>query len=471
MSLRTRPILSNRQFTQPADEYLELSGTTNFVGSVEIKGIKIDTDITNINIGSVLKYNGEKILLVNEEPQSLTPGFGLSLDLNDNIQLGNLNTADTIKISLTDKVNNEGVAIYQIESIIGDNLSRYSDFTISNQNIPNRFWESYREISAQAFNSEAKNFSKSASLTIQAQTAINNGALSFANIGAGGLSLEFYSFRDGNTNVDETYARFRDFTNQRGVEYASDYEANFLPRTLITKQYADGLFNSLTANNGVQRILNNLSVDSTVLRTSGEQIKTALLRFRFGGIGERLVGSHEYPDNTGEDYNLRLYSNAQLNNVGYYWKQVFTLAISGGSERLDLPMIGFKNGIVSIGSETYPLGSLGIETYYNNQTSPVIRNPLSLYVTGQSLFTNRIYAGKSDFTNTLFLTTNDTLYSEGTIYARLGLRTRDAENLSILDSVAWDLGNYSIGTTLTQSHTAFIRIDGKLFKIALEEVI
>lgn len=65
----------------------------------------------------------------------------------------------------------------------------------------------------------------------------------------------------------------------------------------------------------------------------------------------------------------------------------------------------------------------------------------------------------------------DTFYSEGTVYARLGLRTRDAENLLILDGVAWDLGNYAVGTTLTQSHTAFVRIDGKLFKIGLEEVL
>jgi len=32
-------------------------------------------------------------------------------------------------------------------------------------------------------------------------------------------------------------ALFRDFQNNRGLEYDGDYEANFLPRSLITKQY------------------------------------------------------------------------------------------------------------------------------------------------------------------------------------------------------------------------------------------
>lgn len=319
-------------------------------------------------------------------------------------------------------------------------------------------------------------------------------------------------------------ATFLDSFNSKGLEYFSDYEANFTARSLVTKQWVESLgyltsftetdptvpawvksitelekanwntafswgdhsvqgyatetfvnlaIDALTANNGVQRVGDNFSVDTTVIRTSGEQIKTGLLRYRFGGLGDTLVASYEYPDNSGEDYNLRLYSDAISNNVGYYWNQKFSLAINSGAETgvLDYPMIGFKNGILSIGSESYPLGTLGIETYYNGQTVPVVRNPLTLYVTGDSLFTGRIYAGKSDFLNTLFLTADDTFYSEGTVYARLGLRTRDAENLSILDGVAWDLGNYAVGTTLTQSHTAFVRIDGKLFKFALEEVV
>lgn len=47
----------------------------------------------------------------------------------------------------------------------------------------------------------------------------------------------------GNTATDvslfftQTKALFRDFQNNRGVEYDGDYEVNFLPRSLVTKQY------------------------------------------------------------------------------------------------------------------------------------------------------------------------------------------------------------------------------------------
>lgn len=384
-------------------------------------------------------------------------GAGLSLDEDGKIQLGSI-----------DFYNYGYDTLIRLDQLSGKKLMLLDDPNDNDNSVEYTFEATDRE---RGFNFNSSNRSHSFEVSARIlEDSIESGQ-GFSRFYLRLLKSDYNAI--GFSFDTETSMLVFDSIFQRGLGEAADYSANKQDFDYVTKMMLDNSLASFTANNGVQRILNNFSVDSTVIRTSGEQTKLNLLRYRFGGIGETLVGSYEYSDNGGEDYNLRVYSNAFSNNVGYYWKQVFTLDVNAGAniERLDYPMIGFKNGVMSIGSETYPLGTLGIESYYLNQPVPVVRNPLTLYVTGNSLFTGRIYAGKSDYANILFLTANDTFYSEGTVYARLGLRTRDAENLLILDGVAWDLGNYAVGTTLTQSHTAFVRIDGKLFKIGLEEVL
>jgi hypothetical protein len=61
----TRPQLDDRQFKQLSGDTLNLSGLTNFAGVLQSKGVEIDgTVTTGTTVGSVLTYNGSKILLL-----------------------------------------------------------------------------------------------------------------------------------------------------------------------------------------------------------------------------------------------------------------------------------------------------------------------------------------------------------------------------------------------------------------------
>lgn len=50
MSLITKPKLENRQFEQPSNSTLDMSGTTNFIGTLKSKGVEIDASISGDTI-------------------------------------------------------------------------------------------------------------------------------------------------------------------------------------------------------------------------------------------------------------------------------------------------------------------------------------------------------------------------------------------------------------------------------------
>ena len=50
MSLITKPKLENRQFEQPENSILDMSGTTNFLGVLKSKGVEIDASISGDTI-------------------------------------------------------------------------------------------------------------------------------------------------------------------------------------------------------------------------------------------------------------------------------------------------------------------------------------------------------------------------------------------------------------------------------------
>lgn len=133
-----------------------------------------------------------------------------------------------------------------------------------------------------------------------------------------------------------------------------------------------------------------VSVDSTVLRTnSTPQTKTGLLTLNRGVTGTEVGHiAFDYPDNSGEDYHLRLYNNAENNNVRYYFKQKSVAGLN--DVVLDYPVLAFKNGITIIGANSYPETGLEIEDYYNLQVNPAVRHPLSLYVKGDSVMSGKI---------------------------------------------------------------------------------
>ena len=62
MSLITKPKLENRQFEQPSNSTLDMSGTTNFLGVLKSKGIEIDASIS----GDTINFDGYALVYDND---------------------------------------------------------------------------------------------------------------------------------------------------------------------------------------------------------------------------------------------------------------------------------------------------------------------------------------------------------------------------------------------------------------------
>ena len=178
------------------------------------------------------------------------------------------------------------------------------------------------------------------------------------------------------------------YPTQNAVKSYVDTKVNPKANSAITLTAGDGLSGggNLTANR-------SFSVDSTVIRTnSTDQTKIGIFRIRRGSsTGEILHTAWEYPDNNGNDYNLRLYNDGTGNNVKWYYKQKIILGTN--DINLTVPVLGFKNGITVIGDTSYPATGLEIEDYYNDQTEPAVRHPLRLYAKGLSQFEGGIIVG------------------------------------------------------------------------------
>src|SRR5690554_2333887 len=62
MSLITKPKLENRQFEQPENSILDMSGTTNFLGVLKSKGVEIDASIS----GDTINFDDYALVYDNE---------------------------------------------------------------------------------------------------------------------------------------------------------------------------------------------------------------------------------------------------------------------------------------------------------------------------------------------------------------------------------------------------------------------
>lgn len=62
MSLITKPKLENRQFEQPSNSILDMSGTTNFIGTLKSKGVEIDASIS----GDTINFDDYALVYDNE---------------------------------------------------------------------------------------------------------------------------------------------------------------------------------------------------------------------------------------------------------------------------------------------------------------------------------------------------------------------------------------------------------------------
>jgi hypothetical protein len=236
-------------------------------------------------------------------------------------------------------------------------------------------------------------------------------------------------------------------------------------RSYNSQNYYLGSSTESGATNPWRLIWHNGNLDPVTRNT--EQTITGLKYIRRGATSEQIMWGFDYPDNNGADYNLRLYSNGAGNNVKQYFKQKVILGTNNVSD--NFPVLGFKNWITLIGTDDYPFTE--INTYYNTQTNPAVRHPLRMYTDGDAMFKGKVLAGKNNFTGIGFLNADDTLYSEGTTYAKKGFRTPNPRNESVLDFSKWFLGEYEADATHTKTHNIYIKVDDKIFKLSAQEVV
>lgn len=226
-----------------------------------------------------------------------------------------------------------------------------------------------------------------------------------------------------------------------------------------------GAENALTFSNGVTRVTNDIQLDSTVVRTTGDQVVQGLKKFRAGVAGGATtpVGRWEYPDNSGDTYNLILYNDSDSNNVRWFFHQKNTVGTNDVD--LDLPVLGFQNGVTIIGADNYE--NTEVSTYYEGQTNPATRYKQSLYVKGDSVLNGNMIVGQANYTNTSFLESagDDFIFSNGVIFAREGLRTVNPDNSSNFDHTSWKLGEASINVQADSTHTIRISVDGVLYDL------
>ncbi len=214
-------------------------------------------------------------------------------------------------------------------------------------------------------------------------TNIQTRNITAANIGAQPLgNYELISNKSTNVSLGNSNTLY---PTQNAVKTYVDNQVTNKVNNSIMLTAGDGL-----SGGGNLTVNRSFAVDNTVLRTNNtSQTKTGYFRLLRGSNSvETTIQGWDYPDNNGEDYNIRLYSRSEDNNVRFYYKQQVVLGVN--DVRMNAPVLSFRNTITIIGEESYPDGELEIEDYYNLQSQPPTRHPIRLYVGGDSVFNGTI---------------------------------------------------------------------------------
>jgi len=215
--------------------------------------------------------------------------------------------------------------------------------------------------------------------------------------------------------------------------------ANFIAssRTLIG---GDGI--DTIGDLSVNRTIN---VDDTVLRTTNiAQTRLGLLTIRRAGSNDGTLLREVLGFEIGDDDLYKMWimnGQNQLSPAGEvnWWfrmREIYNLVGGVNFERL-----GFHRGGLTVLGSNLPSSTLStdISVFTNAQVSAVPYQ-ISTYVHRSIMVENKAYFGKTSLINTGFLGANDRVFSDGTMYARLGFRTPDPSNLSVLDYATWLFG-------------------------------
>lgn len=111
-----------------------------------------------------------------------------------------------------------------------------------------------------------------------------------------------------------------------GLVNSGDYELNFLPRSLITKQYADSLISSITANNGLTKNINNIELGG--LLTQNTSIDIADKTFQIKSTTVNVTGFIGLGGDSATFFGLQ--SPIGTLNKGIYFPGGIVTIIDGG---------------------------------------------------------------------------------------------------------------------------------------------
>lgn len=132
---------------------------------------------------------------------------------------------------------------------------------------------------------------------------------------------------------------------------------------------------------------------------------------------------------------------------------------------IDFDHLGFHRGGITVLGARLPSADIStdINTFIETDISG---NPyhISTYVDRSAMVSDRIYAGKSNLDNTLFLSSIDRIYSSGKIYAARGLRTPDPTSYAA-NGTSWYLGAAAASADDTVNRLIEVSIDGVVYEL------
>lgn len=144
----------------------------------------------------------------------------------------------------------------------------------------------------------------------------------------------------------------------------------------------------------------------------------------------------------------------------------FTMRENYQSSGVDFDHIGIYRGGTTVLGDRLPSQAMSTEiSTFTNAAVTAEPYPISTFVARSMMVENRVYAGKSDLDNTLFLSTTDRIYSSGRVYAALGLRTTDPVDYNNLNQVTWLLGKAVTSSTSTVDRYVEVNIDGVVYEL------
>lgn len=247
----------------------------------------------------------------------------------------------------------------------------------------------------------------------------------------------------------------------------------------ITETNANARFVRYDINNqglnSTQR--QNARTNILAVSTDTADLITGLKTIRRAGPNDGSAIANTLAWEIGTDDFYKFYISNTQNEVNmdgevnwfFRMREIYT---SGANEKgVTHDRIGFfKGGITVIGGR-HPSSSVNTDilTWITANYVAGTPYPISTYIKRGVMVEGRGYFGKSNLDNTLFLTSDDTLFSEGTVYAAKGLRTADAENpTTIYNSSTLFFGNVVESAAGAHTHKLKLRHNNTVYNVLIE---